>query len=282
MQSTKKTILITGCSTGIGRALAIEFHRLGHHVYATARKPETLTDLGQMGMTTLKLDVNDPEDIRAAVSEIDKNGSLDILINNAGFIAMGPLSEIPLDRLRLQFETNVVSIIAMTQAFVPMMVRQKSGSIVTMGSVSGILPSPFAGAYCASKSAVHALSDVLRAELSPFGIRVITIQPGGIVSDLGKTAHQGIPAMEPNSIFAPIAHAIEARALASQDKATPVELFARKVASELLKNNPKPIIRLGNQSTILPFIRNYLPTRFRDRILIRKFSLDVLNKGKDS
>lgn len=277
----QKRVLITGCSTGIGRALALEFHNRGHRVFATARNIESLVELKQQGLDILKLDVNDQTDIQAVTAEMEKQGGLDILINNAGFLAVGPLAEIPLERLRLQFETNVIGLMALIQAVVPMMVRQKSGCIVNMGSVSGILASPFAGAYCASKSAVHSLSDVLRAELSPFGIQVVTVQPGGIVSDLGKTAHQGIPATGNQSLYAAIKHAIESRALASQNNATPVDLFASKVVAELLKDNPKSVLRLGKKSTILPLIRYCLPTWLRDRILIRSFSLNdptILNR----
>ena len=272
------TVLITGCSTGIGKALALEFHRKGFTVYSTARNTDTLSDLKDLGIETLKLDVNSPSDISAAASRIEnETGGIDMLVNNAGFIAMGPLAEIPIDRLRLQFETNVIAVIAMIQAFVPAMIRKKKGCIVNIGSVSGILPSPFAGAYCASKSAVHSLSDVLRAELSPFGIRVITVQPGGIVSDLGKTAHKGIPDVQASpSFYSKIAGAIEERALASQDKATPVGQFAEKLVARLLKPEPGTVIRLGHQSFLLPFIRYALPAKLRDRILIRKFKLNEL------
>ncbi len=278
MESARKTVLITGCSTGIGRALALECHKRGLHVFATARNADTLADFAAMGMTTLKLDVNDPENVASAARRInEETGGLDMLVNNAGFIAMGPLVEIPLSRLRLQFETNVVAVIAMIQAFAPAMMTNKKGCIVNIGSVSGILPSPFAGAYCASKTAVHSLSDALRAELSPFNIRVVTVQPGGITSELGNTAHKGIPRDEAKpSFYSAIAEAIEERALASQMNATPVAEFAEKLMSGLLNDNPAPVIRLGKQSFLLPFIRYALPTRLRDRILIRKFKLDTM------
>ena len=280
MADPRKTVLITGCSTGIGRALALEFHRHGLRVFATARNPESLKDLAAMGMETLTLDVNSSSDIDDAVKAVDSlAGGLDILVNNAGFIAMGPLAEIPLDRVRLQFETNVVAVLAMTQAFVPVMIRKGGGRIVNIGSVSGVLATPFAGAYCASKSAVHALSDVLRAELAPFNISVITVQPGGIESELGNTAHKGIPEVKGGkSLYSAIASAIEERALASQNKATPVKEFAEKLVPRLLEEKPAPVIRLGHQSFLLPLIRYALPTSWRDRLLRKKFSLDLLNE----
>lgn len=278
MDNAQRTVLITGCSTGIGRALALECHKRGLHVFATARNVDSLTDLAAMGMTPLKLDVNDPSDVAAAAERVNlETGGLDMLVNNAGFIAMGPLVEIPLPRLRLQFETNVVSVVSMIQAFAPAMMKNKKGCIVNIGSVSGILPSPFAGAYCASKTAVHSLSDALRVELSPFNVRVVTVQPGGITSELGNTAHKGISRPDDTpSFYSAVASAIEERALASQKNATPVADFAEQLMAELLKENPSPVIRLGKQSFLLPFIRYALPTRFRDSILTRKFKLNTM------
>jgi short-subunit dehydrogenase len=281
MGDTMKSVLITGCSTGIGRALALEFNRKGLLVYATARNPESLQDLAGMGMVALKLDVNDETDIKKAADFVrEKSNGIDILVNNAGFIAMGPMVEIPLDRLRQQFETNVISVISMSQAFVPDMIKNRRGMVVNIGSVSGILTSPFAGAYCASKSAVHSLSDALRMELSPFGIAVITVQPGGISSELGNTAHKGIISGNGGaSFYEKIASAIEQRALASQVNATPAGEFAEMLVKELLSENPRPVVRLGRQSSLIPFIRYAFPQRLRDGILKKKFGLLSLKKS---
>lgn len=279
MESKRKSVLITGCSTGIGRALALSFHKKGLAVYATARNPESLRDLEAMGMTVLKLDVNHADDITEAVRRVNsETHGLDMLVNNAGFIAMGPLGEIPLSRLRQQFETHVIAVIAMTQAFIPAMIHNKKGCVVNIGSVSGILPTPFAGAYCSSKAAIHALSDSLRVELAPFNIHVVTVQPGGVISELGNTAHKGIGTGDaPSSFYSKIASAIEERALASQIKATPVHEFTEKLVRKLLKQNPDPVIRLGKQSFLLPFIRYALPTSWRDAILKKKFRLNTLD-----
>ncbi len=276
MTPSTQTVLITGCSTGIGRALAIEFHNRGLCVYATARKIKTLTDLAGMGMQTLTLDVNNPDDVKTVAERIEtERGGTDILINNAGFIAIGPMSEIPLDRLRLQFETNVTAVVSLVQAVVPTMIQKKSGRIVNVGSVSGILTTPFAGAYSASKSAVHAISDALRMELSPFNIMVITVQPGAISSSLGDTAKNGIPSNE-DSVYSPIYDSLEKRAMASQHNSTPVEIFAKTVADGVLKETPPATIRTGKKSRLLPFIRYFLPTNVRDHLLKKEFSLNEL------
>src|SRR4051794_40850225 len=206
--------LITGCSSGIGRALAEEFHRRERVVYATARRLEALEPLERQGIRTASLDVNDSASIRALVARLEEDeATVTMLVNNAGYGAMGPLVELPLDELRLQFETNVVGVVALTQALVPGMVARRDGCIVNVGSVSGIMPTPFSGAYCASKAAVHALSDALRMELAPFGIHVVTVQPGAIQSEFGASA--GAAAAERSedlALYAPVADAIAARA----------------------------------------------------------------------
>ena len=140
--------LVTGCSTGIGRALAAEFHRRGHVVYATARRVSTLSALEARGIRTATLDVTDAENIRRLQAGLQHDGvTVALLINNAGYGTRGPLAELPMDELRLQFETNVFGLVALVQALLPDMVRQRSGRIVNISSVSGVLPTPFAGAY---------------------------------------------------------------------------------------------------------------------------------------
>ncbi|MGH8453480.1 MAG: SDR family oxidoreductase [Nevskiales bacterium] len=278
---TTQTILITGCSTGIGRALAGEFHARGHVVYATARRMETLDDLKGRGLRIAALDVNDTASIASLMRRLETDGAtVDMLINNAGYGAMGPLAEFPAGELQRQFQTNVFALMAMTQAVIPGMVKRRAGRIVNIGSVSGVLVTPFSGAYCATKAAVHALSDALRMELAPFGIQVITVQPGGIQSQFGATAGQGVAERSAQlSIYAPVADAIAARANASQEDATPAMDFARQMADAVLKNNPAPVVRIGHGSTMMPFLRRWLPLTRLDRILSRRFRLDRLRQG---
>jgi len=272
--------LITGCSSGIGRALAEELQRRGHVVYATARRPETLADLEAKGIRTAALDVNDAGSIEALMARLEQDGvTVGMLINNAGYGAMGPLPELPVEELRLQFETNVFAILALIQAVLPGMVERGFGRIVNVGSVSGILVTPFAGAYCASKAAVHALSDSLRMELAPFGIQVITVQPGAIRSQFGTTAGSGVAEREERlSLYAPVTGAIRARSQASQERSTPAEVFARKMADAVLTDNPRPVVRIGRGSSLFPFLGRWLPMRLRDRALSRRFELGRLRR----
>ena len=177
-------VLITGCSSGIGRALADAFKSAGFEVWASARREADVAALAAAGFNTVQLDVND----NAALQHLAEQwGELDVLINNAGYGAMGPLLDGGTAAMQRQFETNVFSIVGVTQALFPALRRGK-GLVVNIGSVSGVLVTPFAGAYCASKAAVHALSDALRMELAPFGVRVMEVQPGAIDTSFAKNA----------------------------------------------------------------------------------------------
>ncbi len=181
-----KTVLITGCSSGIGAAMAIECHKRDYKVYATARDLSKLEDLKTMGIHCLQLDVNNDSELEKVLSDLVRDGqTIDFLINNAGYGAMAPIAVLSPESLAAQLDTNVVSILRVSNAFIPSMIEQKSGCIINIGSVSGVLTTPFAGAYCASKAAVHSLSDAYRMELKPFGIQVLTVQPGAIESAFG-------------------------------------------------------------------------------------------------
>ena len=270
-----RSVLITGCSTGIGQALALALHQRGLSVLATARRPDSLAALAAQGIRTAALDVDSEASIATLMAELARDDlAVDMLINNAGYGAMGPLAEMPADVLEQQFRTNVFGLMAITRAVIPGMVARGQGRIVNLGSVSGILTTPFAGAYCASKAAVHALSDALRLELAPFGIEVIVIQPGGIQSSFGANASAGVSARgDTLSLYAPVADAIAARANASQDNATPVTVFAEAMADVILAENPPAFATLGHGSTVLPALQRWLPVCWRDRLLGRRFGL---------
>lgn len=271
-----KTILITGCSSGIGRALALELRGRGHTVWATARRPETLQDLEARGIVAATLDVDDAASIAALAARLQAEGVVpDVLVNNAGYGAMGPLAEMPIAELRRQFDTNVLSLMAVTQALLPPMMQRRGGMVVNIGSVSGVLVTPFSGAYCATKAAVHALSDALRMELAPFGIHMMTVQPGAIQSQFGATATAGAgPRAASSSAYAAVADAIMARAGASQQGSTSAEKFSRKLADAILSPRPPSLIRIGHGSYAMPALQRWIPTWLMDRVLRKRFRLD--------
>jgi NAD(P)-dependent dehydrogenase (short-subunit alcohol dehydrogenase family) len=165
--------------------------------------------------------------------------------------------------------------IEVARAALPLMLPQQRGCIVNIGSVSGVMTTPFAGAYCASKAALHALSDALRMELAPLGIKVVVVQPGAIKSRLGETGNATV-VLPQDSLYAPIADAVRRRATISQQNPTPAEAFAAAVASAVLRDDPPVTLRFGRQSFMLPFMRRWLPLTTLDRILSRKFGLSAL------
>jgi NAD(P)-dependent dehydrogenase (short-subunit alcohol dehydrogenase family) len=223
------------------------------------------------------LDVTNQKSIDACVAEvIAKAGRIDVLVNNAGYALIGPVIDLSIDDLRLQFETNVIGLAALTKAVAPHMIKQHSGVIVNISSVSGICATPFAGAYCASKAAVNLLSDSLRAELAPFGISVVIVQPGAIKSGFGHAAAKSIGQCE-NSVYAPLAGYVKARALSSQKDPTSAEEFSKVLIDKLLRKKIPKIIRIGKQSTRLPLLKK-LPMDMLDNMMSKTFGLDKLKK----
>ncbi len=222
-------ILITGCSSGIGAALAREFHRRGHTVYATARRVDSLAGLQQEGLRTLTLDVNDDASIAAAMAVVrSEQGRLDVLVNNAGFSQVGAVLDLQRDDLRRQYETNVIAPMAVTRA--------------------------------------------LRMELAPFGIQVVTVQPGGVQSSFGAHAEAAIR-LPADSLYRGVEKGIHARAQAGQVGATAAEDFVIPVVDALLQASPPARVRGGKGSTLFPLLKLLLSTRRFDAILSRKFGL---------
>jgi len=174
-------VLITGCSSGIGRAAALSLHHAGFTVYATARRPETLADLSARGLRTLALDVTDEESMAMAVAAVEADaGAVGVLINNAGYGLYGPVEQLPMAEIRRQFETNFFGLVRLTQLVLPGMRRRGRGRILNVSSMGGRITLPGGAFYHASKYAVEALSDALRMEVAQFGIDVVLIEPGPV------------------------------------------------------------------------------------------------------
>jgi short-subunit dehydrogenase len=211
-------VLITGCSSGIGRALADAFKATGYRVWASARRAEDVAGLSAAGFNAVQLD-------------------------------------------------------GVTQALFPALRRSK-GVVVNIGSVSGVLVTPFAGAYCASKAAVHALSDALRMELAPFGVRVMEVQPGAINTSFAKNAGaQAELLINEQSPWWPLRDGIRARSQASQDKPTPANVFAADVLKAVQQPQPPRLLRSGNGSRALPLMAALLPKGLLEKVLKKRFGL---------
>jgi NAD(P)-dependent dehydrogenase (short-subunit alcohol dehydrogenase family) len=183
-------VLITGCSTGFGRAASVELTKRGHEVVATARRPETLDDLDVT--QKLRLDVDDDASVADAVKSA---GRIDVLVNNAGFGMTGPIEHVPLSEFHRMFETNVLGAVRTIQAVLPQMRERGSGTIVNVTSLAGLVTPPLGGAYSATKHALEAVSEALHYEVGHFGVRVALVEPGFFPTEFqGKEPRFGLDA----------------------------------------------------------------------------------------
>lgn len=177
-------VLVTGCSTGIGRATVLRLAGHGHTVYASARRPDSIADLEAQGCRLLALDVTDDESMRAAVEAIEaEEGAVGALVNNAGYSQSGAVESVPLAEIRRQFETNVFGLVRLCQLVLPKMRERGAGRIVNVSSMGGKLVFPGGGIYHGTKHAVEAISDALRFEVKGFGVDVVVVEPGTIRSN---------------------------------------------------------------------------------------------------
>ena len=182
-------VLITGCSSGIGRAAAVSLHDAGLRVYATARRVDTLADLASRGIATLALDVTDETSMAEAVAAVEADaGSVGTLVNNAGYGLYGPVEQVPMAEVRRQLETNFFGLVRLTQLVLPGMRRRRGGRILNVSSMGGRATLPGGAFYHASKYAVEAFSDALRMEVAQFGIEVVLIEPGPVKTPWTDTA----------------------------------------------------------------------------------------------
>jgi NAD(P)-dependent dehydrogenase (short-subunit alcohol dehydrogenase family) len=192
-ERVSKTVLITGCSSGIGRATALHLAGCGWRVYATARRLAGLDELSKAGCSLLELDVTNETSMAGAVSEVERNeGAVGVLVNNAGYSQSGAIESVPMERVERQFATNVFGTVRMCQLVLPAMRARHAGKIVNIGSMGGKLTFPGGGFYHATKYAIEAISDALRFEVKGFGVDVILIEPGLIRTNFGDVAADSI------------------------------------------------------------------------------------------
>lgn len=187
----QKTVLITGCSSGIGRATAHAFNDEGWTVYATARNPADIETLGEAGCELATIDVTDQSDVDRVVDRIlDEEGKIDALVNNAGYGQFGPIEDVPTAKVHEQFDVNVYGPHRLIKAVLPGMRRERDGTIVNVSSVAGRVSFPGGGVYSGSKFAIEAMSDALRNEVDEFGIDVVVVEPGPVKTGFSKRAER--------------------------------------------------------------------------------------------
>jgi NAD(P)-dependent dehydrogenase (short-subunit alcohol dehydrogenase family) len=273
-----KAVLVTGCSTGIGRATAEHLAARGWAVYATARRLDAIGDLAARGCKTLALDVCDEASMRAAVGAVERaEGAVGVLVNNAGYGQEGAFESVPMEQVRRQFETNVFGLTRLTQLVLPGMRRQGWGKIVNLSSMGGRLTFPGGAFYHATKHAVEALSDALRFEVRPFGIDVIVIEPGPIKTRFGDTAIESIErAAGDGSPYARFNATVAQRVREAYEGpmgafAAGPEAVARVIERAISAGRPRTRYPVTAAARLLMGLRRWLPDRVFDAFLRTQF-----------
>ncbi|KAF9909496.1 hypothetical protein EC991_008478 [Linnemannia zychae] len=283
MTHSKKVVLVTGCTTGgIGYETAKAFEKNGCKVYAAARRLDAITGIEGLDIEKVYIDVLDEKSIKDAVDHIIvKEGRIDILFNNAGMGLACPLIDMSIETTRKLLDTNITSVILVSKAVAPHMIRQGSGLIANVGSVTAYLSTPWGGLYAASKAAVHSISDALRMELAPFGVKVSVIAPGAIKSNIGDNNLKAFHLPE-KSFYQTVIKYVMSRANASQAPGcTPTANFAKYVVGKCLKSSPPAYIDYGTLSNLFRALR-YFPRFITDFFFARRFGLLELKKSVQS
>jgi short-subunit dehydrogenase len=274
------TILITGCTSGIGRHAALHLASLGHRVFATGRNAAVLAELKASAPSTLEtltLDVTSAESIanaKGAVDALTGGAGVDVLVNNAGYGLLGPTEMISDAEMRAQYETNVFGLMAVTRAFLPAMHARGSGRIVNVSSLGGLVTLPFFGVYNSTKYAVESLSDALRLELAPFGIQVSLIEPGVIDTGFTDRSMQEIARFRrPDSPYAPVLdRADELRKMADLSAVGPA-CISRAITHAATARRSRARYLAPFRAVLTAAIMRRLPTRLADFILRQALGL---------
>ena len=280
------SVVITGASTGIGAACALALDRLNFRVFAGVRKRadgEALHAQASARLRPFQLDVTSADDIAAAlnflVGEVGDTG-LTGLVNNAGIGVVGPLEIVSLDELRRQFEVNVIGLIAVTQALLPLL-RKARGRVVNMSSIAGRAAMPYMGPYAASKHALEALSDALRIELQHTGVRVSVIEPGAIATPIWHKTRKEVNGWESTwseeskALYLDGLNRVKHIATMSEENAAPPSLVAEAVIHALTAPNPKPRYLVGRDAKLRALLTAFLPDSLQDKLLTRVLKLPV-------
>jgi len=281
----QKSVLITGASSGIGRACALQLDRLGWRVFAGVRREADAADLRAAASPNLQpviFDVTQAEQVSAAaerVTSLAGEGGLHGLVNNAGISIGGPLEFVPLELWRRQFEVNVLGQVCVTQSFLPLLRRAK-GRIINMSSTSGLNAMPAMGPYAASKFALEALSDSLRLELRYQGIKVILIEPGTIFTPIWErslaVADEWLAVAPPaiDELYGDFVSIVRGWASSAEQRGMPVERVSDAVARALMDPNPKARYLISGTPRIFVYLLRLAPAGLRDRFIAQRMGIE--------
>lgn len=268
----KKVALVTGASSGIGRAAALELGRRGFAVYGGARRVGRMADLRAQGVRPLALDVTDDASAREAVAAVAREaGRLDVLVNNAGYGSYGAVEDVPLEEGRRQFDVNVFGAVRLTRAVLPLMRERGSGRIVNVTSVGGRVHTPLGAWYHGTKFALEGMSDVLRLELRRFGVDVVVVRPGGTRTEWGDIAAEHLLATSGDGVYGAQARRLAAGMMTGPAAGRVPEpaVVARAIAAAATARRPRTRYAAGYMARRILLLRGLLPDRAFDRLVDR-------------
>ncbi len=270
--NNKKVILITGASSGIGKATALQLIKEGHIIYGAARRVDQMQDLVNAGGHALSMDVTNENQIAEGVQQILKEqGKIDVLVNNAGYGLYGAVEDIPMEEARRQFEVNIFGLASITKEILPHMRAQKSGKIINISSMGGKIYTPLGAWYHATKHALEGWSDCLRLELKDHNINVVLVEPGIIATEFGDVMYEPVLKYSGKGAYAKLANAIANATKDSYDKpnaASPPSVISNAISEAIKSEHPKTRYRAGKFARLMVWIRIYLGDRVFDRVVM--------------
>jgi short-subunit dehydrogenase len=265
----KKVALVTGASSGIGKETAKLLVENGFVVYGASRRLEKMSELKDIGVNLLRLDLADDASIVSGVAEILENEKrIDVIINNAGYGSYGALEDVPIAEARYQFEVNIFGLARLTQLLIPTMRSQGSGKIINISSVGGSGGEPHGSWYHATKYALEGLSDSLRMELKQFGVDVVIIKPGAILTEWNTIARENLMKVSGHTAYKDLVQK-HVKMLANADKvgSSPI-VVAKTIIKAVKSNRPKTRYATGGGARIIVFLQRILPDRFQDMLFL--------------
>lgn len=266
-RSKKKVAMVTGASSGIGKAIVQQLLKEDWIVYGAARRVEKMADIEAMGAKVLPLDVTDDDSMTTAVQTLlTAEGQIDALVNNAGYGSYGALEDVPIQEAKRQFDVNVFGLMRLTQLVLPSMRAAKSGTIVNISSMGGRIWMPIGGWYHATKHAVEVLSDALRMETEPFGIRVVLVQPGAIESEWSSIAAQTLRENSQGSAYQSTVEPM-AKVLEDYKNASSPNVVAKAVSKAVNSRHPKRRYATPMDAKLYIFLHWLLPDWAWERLI---------------
>lgn len=265
-----KTVLVTGASSGMGKAAAVKLLAEGYAVYAVARRVERMRDLAELGAVVVAVDVTNEQDVVGVVERITaERGGIDVLVNNAGFGLYGAMEDIPLDEARYQFEVNLFGLARLTQLVLPGMRQRGAGKIVNISSMGGKIYTPLGAWYHATKHALEGWSDCLRLELAPLGIDVIVIEPGLIDTEFADVVSGPMLERSGAGVYATLARRVaDGTRKNYAGGATPPSVIADVIAKAIVARRPRTRYVAGKYAKMLMSMRKWLGDRVYDRSIM--------------